>query len=139
MTKQDSTLTLTELQERLNLSIVVSNQTPAQNRYSTSLELMRRVTDLDSAIQALNLKYTYQIMKVAPEKERARQMLGQATVEMLTNLRDELAEHAVIAYNEYKALTNGESGVRLAQGVTNSESSSEAAPRDSSTPQQEGV
>lgn len=89
---------------------------------------------VEDAIHHLNLPYTYEILPVPPEKRAARQMLGKASAEMLVVLRDDLIEHAVRTFNEYKALTNGEESVRLAQGVGSGAGSSTEAPRESSTP-----
>ena len=117
MTKLASMPFPTELLERLNLGIQIEGQTPAQNHYSTCLDLLRRASELDEAIRALSLPYTYQIIDAPPEKQKARQMLGMASVEMLTNLRNELVAAAFEEFISYDALTKGVYSARLASRV----------------------
>ena len=66
-------------------------------------------------------------------------MLGQATVEMLTSLRDDMMESAFNYYATYKALTKGAEDARLAQGITDDTGSAQTASPEGIAPKQEGV
>jgi len=101
------------LKQELAQHMLFTIQTGKPDYKKTALDLMRRAIDLDNAIRALILPYTYAISGIDRERQEARHKLGVMVADILVDMRDDLVEHAVSAWLATRALTKDPEDVIL--------------------------